>query len=225
MIEMMGVCEMYAAWLPPKVSSTGCVCYNGMDFKSLVLIKVERKRERERGYSKSRHGKRLSLFFLFVPRSLIHYILAIMSVHGTLRRIRSILNEQRRFRVDAPQIFRELTHSDPPSKWVRCLMQGTECYCMCSIFNLCFSSCYLLVGNLPYAILFSIKNYIEPCLIPQSKPLPTFFWCLMSLDAARALHIHAIYNHLFSYAIYVDPFASYLFTYTPHAKNNPSEGK
>lgn len=47
----------------------------------------------------------------------------------------------------------------------------------------------------------------------------------MSLDAARALYIHAIYNHLFSYAIYVDPFASSLFTYTPHAVNNSSQGK
>jgi hypothetical protein len=68
-----------------------------------------------------------------------------------------------------------------------------------------------------------LKIISSPIL--SHKASPYFFWCLMSLDTARALYIHAIYNHLFSYAIYVDPFASSLFTYTPHAGNNSSQGK
>lgn len=70
----------------------------------------------------------------------------------------------------------------------------------------------------------SVLKIISSPILSKSKPL-FFFGASCPFDAARASYIHAVYNHLFFYAIYVDPFASYLFTYTPHARNNISEGK
>lgn len=117
------------------VSSAGCVCYNAMYSKVLVLMEEGKRCKRDRDYHKV---VIISVLSPCLSVKSCQSISAIMSVHGTLRRIRWLLSEQRRFRVDAPQNSREPTHSDPPSKWgARYLMQGTdtECYFLLIVVN------------------------------------------------------------------------------------------